>query len=292
MKRTIFCMVCLTVLCVMIGWSEEIYCRYQTKDGNVHYGRVEGSKILQLSAAPWCDGIETGHSISREEVKFLHPSEPQKLLGMGGTYREAWPKGTTPFNTVRWFLKPPSSAASPNEDVVLPAALDTLMVETELVIVIGKKVKNADLQTAKEAIFGYTLGNDIVGDATSYHRVNGEPLDQPESLLLPALKQGDGFSPYGPFIYRGVDWNNRERTLTVKNSETGKNLRYSHNTSNLIYTPEKIVSDLSRVFTLFPGDVIFTGTTEALPAQAGDVMKVSIEGFESITNRVSAPRIE
>ncbi len=291
MKRTFFTLLCLVVLSAAAGWSEEIYCRYQAEDG-AHYGRVMGNSILQLCAAPWDGGIPTGHIISKSKVKFLHPSEPQKLLGMAGTYREAWTDGKKPFNTVRWFLKPPSAAASPNDDVEIPAALDLLMGETELVIVIGKKVKNADVPEAKDAIFGYTLGNDIVGCATSYHRVNGEPLNQPESLLMPGLKQGDRFSPYGPFIYRGVDWNNRERTLVVSNSDTGKKLTYRHNTSNLIYTPAKIVSDLSRVFTLFPGDVIFTGTTKALPAEAGDIMKVSVEGFESITNRVSAPRIE
>jgi 2-keto-4-pentenoate hydratase/2-oxohepta-3-ene-1,7-dioic acid hydratase in catechol pathway len=218
----------------------------------------------------------------------LHPSEPQKVIGIGGSYKDSWKEGQTPYNTIRWFSKTPTSAASPGETVELPASLDTLMAETELVAVIGKRVKNASPAEAKEAIFGYTIGNDLVGDATSYHRINGESDDQPEPLFPSALKMGDRFSPYGPFIYTGIDWRNRKRTLRITNEKTGKEIVYEHNTSNMMVPPEKIVSDLSRVFSLNPGDVIFTGTTAAFPAQAGDVMEVSVEGLGTITNQVVA----
>lgn len=287
MKRIGLLFFILVLVPVMGLWSEEVYCRYQA-GSDVFYGRVDGGTIHQLSAAPWASGKETGQSIAVKQVKLLHPSEPQKILGMSGTYKEAWKGGKKPFNTIRWFLKPPTSAASPNEEVVLPAAVDLLQAESELVIVIGKPVKNASEKEAKEAIFGYSVGNDLVGDVTSYHRIQGESDDQVETLLPPGLKMGDGFAPYGPFIHRGIDWNNRVRTLTVTNSKTNKNLVYKHSTSNLIFTPEKMVSDLSRVFSLNPGDVIFTGTTDVLPAQAGDVMEVGIEGLGSIVNPVKA----
>ncbi len=287
-KLFLLFIVCSIALSGMYASGEEVYCRYALMNID-HYGRVYGDQIHELSDAPWNGGWETGHRVPVDKVKLLHPSEPQKVLGIVGAYKEAWEE-QEPFKTVRWFLKPPSAAASPGEPVELPASLDELMVETELVIVIGKVVKNADIEEAKEAIFGYTVGNDIVGSVDSYHKVQGEPADQEETVLGPALKQGDDFSPYGPFIYTGIDWRDRERVLIVTNKETGKKEVYRHNTSSMVYSPEKIVRDLSRVFTLDPGDVIFTGTTAALPARAGDIMKVSIEGLGSITNSVVATK--
>lgn len=287
MKRIGLFMGFFLLVTLATTWGEEVYCRYQA--GNeISYGRVYGDSIHPLTAAPWAEGKETGKTIPAAQVKFLHPSEPQKIIGMSGTYKEAWANGKKPYNTIRWFLKPPTSAASPGEDIVLPAAVDLLQAETELVIVIGKPVKNASEETAKAAIFGFCAGNDLVGDPTAYHRIQGESDSQVETLLPPGLKMGDGFAPYGPFIHRGVDWKNRVRTLTVVNSKTGKKQTYEHNTSNMIYTPEKIVSDLSRVFSLNPGDVIYTGTTGVIPAEAGDVMEVSIEGLGTLTNPVKA----
>ncbi len=279
----------LVCICLPVwgAWSDqEVYCRYQAGD-TIFYGRVyNGDVIHQLSAAPWDGGKETGHIIDVKSAKLLHPSEPKIIFGISGSYKEAWPEGKKPFNTIRWFLKPPTSAAASEDDIILPASLDTLLVETELVAVIGKTIRNGSLEEAKEAIFGYTAGNDIVGDVTSYHRIQKEPLDQVETLLAPGLKIGDRFAPYGPFIYRGVDWKNRNRTLRITNEKTGKNLFYEHNTSNMLFPPEKIVSDLSRVVTLNPGDIIFTGTTKALPAEDGDLMEVTVEGLGKTVNRV------
>ncbi|MFB3788833.1 MAG: fumarylacetoacetate hydrolase family protein [bacterium] len=287
MKRFRLAVLILVLLPITFSWSEEVYCRYEAA-GAVHYGRVEGGVVHQLDKAPWEGGQAVGQTASMKDVRLLHPSIPQKIFGISGSYKEAWAGGKKPFNTIRWFLKPPSAAASPDEDVILPASLDELEVETELVLVIGKRVKDAGLEEAKEAIFGYTVGNDIVGCVTSYHQVNGEPLDQAETLLGPGLKIGDGFAPFGPFIHRGVDWRNRERTLKVSNPAQNKELTYQHNTSNMLFPPEKIVSDLSRVCVLEPGDIIFTGTTKSLPARAGDVMEVSVEGLGTLVNKVKA----
>ena len=287
MKRGWICLIWIFALVSLAG-SEEIYCRYALGD-HTYYGKVDRGIILQLDAAPWAGGQVTGHQVRVEQVKLLHPSEPTVIVGISGSYREAW-EGKKPFKTIRWFLKPPSSAASPGDDVELPRALDELLVESELVVIIGKTVKNAGLEEAREAIFGYTAGNDIVGSATSYYKMIGDVIPASDPLLPAGLKIGDGFAPYGPYIYRGVDWNNRKRELVVTNPETGKQTIYQHNTSNFMFPPDKIVSDLSNVLTLHPGDVIFTGTTKALPAHVGDIMEVIIEGFTPLKNVVAPPR--
>ncbi len=286
-----FLMLLLSILgfvVASVATEEQIYCRFLYK-GNVHYGQVKGNKIAVLDNAPWNGGQETGKVVSIKNVRLLHPSEPRVILGLGGSYREAWKDKGTPYKTVRWFTKPPSAAASLGDDIVLPASLNEIQVEVELVIVIGKTVKDANEAEAQQAIFGYTVGDDVVGSVESYHRVQGERQDQKETLLPPGLKIGDHFAPFGPFIHRGIDWHNLERTLRITNPKTGKNVFYKHNTSHLVYSPAKIVSDLSRVLTLSPGDVIFSGTTQSFPAVDGDVVHVSIEGIGECVNKVVAP---
>jgi len=286
-----FYTLCLIILLMMAlnanAQPDGVYCRYSFNN-QIHYGKVDGQVIHTLDKAPWNGGQKTGETVPLNKVRLLHPSEPRVILGLAGSYQEAW-KGKQPYKTVRWFTKPPGAAASPGDDVVLPASLDEVEVEVELVIVIGKKVKDATEAEAKEAIFGYTVGNDIVGSVDSYHRLQGEPLDQKETLLAPGLKIGDRFEPFGPFIYRGVDWRNRKRTLRITNPKTHKNTLYEHTTSHLVYSPEKIVSDLSKVLTLWPGDIISTGTTESFPAVDGDVVEVSIEGLGSLRNKIVKP---
>jgi len=291
------------VIFLFIGWSclvvssshaqfgfmteQEVYCRFE-HNSEVHYGIVVDGKYVQaIDGYPWDYEGVFGPPLAISEVSFLHPTEPQKILGIAGSYKEAW-EDSEPFKTVRWFSKPPTAAISPGDDVYLPASLDTILVETEFVIVIGRTIKDGTTEEAKEAIFGYTIGNDIVGDVESYHRVNEEPLDQEETLLGSNLKMGDGFAPFGPFIYTGVDWKDRDRKLVVTNPDTEKREVYEHNTSSMIWPPEKIVRDLSRVFVLHPGDIIFSGTTKALPAQAGDIMYVTVEGWGTIVNQVKA----
>ncbi|MBD3385451.1 DUF2437 domain-containing protein [candidate division KSB1 bacterium] len=282
MQKHIFTI--LFILITALSVKSQTFCRYQN-GRTISYAKVEGDTLYPLTAAPWEGGEMTGNRVLQDSVRLLHPSTPRVILGLSGAYEESW-SGRTPFKTVRWFLKPPGSAASPGDPVVLPASLDEVLVETELVIVIGKRIKNGDPQTAAKAIFGYTAGNDIVGSVPSYHRLQGESEDQEETLLGPGLKIGDGFAVFGPYIHRGIDWRHRTRRLDVIDGQSGEKSTYTHSTSGLLYSPAKIVSDLSRVLTLSPGDIIFTGTTKALPAQAGDVVTISVDGLGTCTNRI------
>ena len=283
-KVLLFSLVILSAAVIPAFSKSAVFCRYES-DGRICYGEVRKDRIHQLDGAPWDGGQKTGTTVSMDAVRLMYPSEPKLILGIGKAYRSAW-QGEEPFKTVRWFLKPPSAAASSGDDVVLPASLDEVKVETEMVIIIAKRIKDADESEAENAIFGYTVGNDIVGFTDSYHRLQGEPLDQPEKLLGPGLKISDGFAPFGPFIHTGVDWRDREWTLRITNRATGKNVIHEDNTSNLAYTSAKMVSDLSRVLTLSPGDVIFTGTSRAIVAQIGDEVEVWIDGLGTLTNRM------
>jgi len=263
--------------------QEEKYCRYD--DGTIHYGRVSGEVIHELDKAPWDGGIVTGKEINITDVKILTPSEPRTIIGLGKSYSESWVGKVIPKG-VRWFIKPPTSAAADREDVVLPPSLHKVKVEPELVIVIGKKIKNADEKGAEEAIFGYTIGNDIVGLVDSYHKLQGDQSDMPESILATGLKACDGFQPFGPFIYRNIDWKNRNVMLDVAYDNSEETIHHEQNTKTFLYTPAKIVSDMSKVLTLSPGDIISTGTIKSFPVLPGAIVKITIDGMGQLVNKI------
>lgn len=285
MKR--LCM--LLLILITLGTGEMMnaqtkYCRYEYNN-SVNYGIVKYKTIYSLNKAPWIGGVQTGEKVEIGKVKLLCPSEPPVILGLGKSYKQSW-EGKIPPKTVRWFIKPTSSAGNPNENIVLPQSLNAVKVEVELIIVIGKKIKNATPEEAKNAIFGYSVGNDIVGDKYSYLKINGETPESAGGLLGSGLKIGDGFEPFGPFIVTNINWKNRTKKLTVFKTDGSVKTDYAENTSDLIYQPEKIVSDLSRVLTLQPGDIISSGTGKSFLCKAGESFALSIEGIGNFTGRI------
>ena len=269
----------------VIAQMPEMYGRFLFQ-GKEYYGRVGKGVVSFLNKAPWAGGILTGRKIAAEKVKWLFPSQPGVIVGLAKSYMDSW-KGKTPPKTVRWFIKPPTAAAASGEMVVLPPTLDEVKVEGELVIIIGKKLKNISPAEAEDGIFGYTTGLDIVGTVESYHRLTGEPPGLPEKILATGLKICDRFEPYGPWIHCTKKWQDRCCTLTITTPQ-GKKTVFTFNTSQLLYSPAKIVSDLSRVLTLSPGDVISTGTVRAFLAHPGDEIDFAIEGLGQIHNKIGS----
>lgn len=257
------------------------FCRFET-NGITAYGEVINDQVHVLTDAPWAEGTRTGESLALDEVHLLAPSEPSLIAGLSKSYRSAWPDGDEP-PAVRWFIKPPGAAAAPDATLVLPDFLDEVKVEVELVIVIGKTVKNVSPKEAVSSIFGYTIGNDMVGQVGSFQRLTGDSPDRAENVLATGLKAGDGFAPFGPFIHTEVDWRDRGKILEITSDNPDRVISDPTNTSDLIYAPEKIVSDLSRVMTLRPGDIIFSGTNKSYPVRAGDRVRIAIDGIGTIT---------
>lgn len=261
-----------------------VYCRFES-NGRIEYGEVSGNEVIILDKEPWFDGIPGGEVARLSEIRLLAPSVPKVIVGLGGSYREVW-SNQNPPKSVRWFIKPPGSAAGWNDDIILPASLDEIKVEVELVIVLGREVKDVDEKEAHDSIFGFTVGNDVVGTVDSYYRMTGENGDFSENLLAPGLKACDRFAPFGPFIYTGIDWRGRKRSLKILNADGAERVFYENSTSGLLYSPEKIVSDLSKVLTLSPGDIIMTGTTKSFPVYHGESVEISIEGMGTIINKI------
>jgi 2-keto-4-pentenoate hydratase/2-oxohepta-3-ene-1,7-dioic acid hydratase in catechol pathway len=266
--------------------SEELYCRVTGADGVPTYGRVGKGVVHLLDAAPWLGGRPTGRTLPLDGARFLPPSEPRNVLALANSYVG---KEKTPPRYIRWFAKSAGSVATDGDVVEIPPVVDQLKTEAELVLVVGRRLRNATEAEARDAVFGYAAGNELFGFSESFQKVNGEDPARTEVMLAAGLKLGDRFSPFGPFIRRGGAWPLLKRRLLITNAATGKRVEALGDTSGILYSPEKILSELSRVLTLEPGDVIFTGTDKAQLVDAGDEVTIEFEGLGRLANRVVRP---
>jgi len=243
-------------------------------------------------------------SISLDAVRLLAPiPRPGKILALAGNYAkhiiEAGLKlglsDSPRFTTVpRPFLMPPTAIAGPGDEIPWPVFSETIDYEIELAIVIGKRAKFIDAEQAPDYIVGYTIANDISARTVTFKKDRAErPWDEFYDWLNG--KWGDGFCPMGPYILTAdeiEDVQNLDLRLTVNGKE-----RQNSNTSQMIHTVADIVSFLSHLMTLEPGDVIATGTPSGVGLATGDYLKAgdrieaTIEGLGTLTNTLG-PRPE
>lgn len=279
----------LTVLSVGIAFSAtaaEKYCRFADHAGATHYARVDGDTLLPLDAAPWSGGKETGVRIALADAKLLPPSEPRNILCLANSYAG---KDPNPPAFIRWFAKSNGAAATDGDPVAIPPIVDQLKTEAEVVLIVGRRLRNATEDEARAAIFGYAVGNELFGFPESFQRLHGDAPGRTEVMLAAGLKLGDHFAPFGPFIERGSEWKDRRRVLSITNSSTGKSIEHASDTKGLLYPPAKILTELSRVLTLEPGDIVFTGSDRSFIVDAGDTITIEIEGLGKLTNRIVKP---
>ncbi len=247
------------------------YVRYEVKGAN-YYGVLSGEEITQLSGGlfPLSDVTET--KLSLAEVRLIPPSDAGKVFAVGmnfASHMASASKAPPPM-----FLKLPSSLAGHGQVIVVPSDASNVHFEGELVLVIGRRAKNVSLEEAGEYIFGITAGNDLT-----------ERSWQGSDLQWMRSKASDGFGPVGPTLVTGLDWNN----LLLTTRLNGKIVQ-QENTRHMIHKPEKVVSYLSKYFTLEPGDIIFMGTPGRTSALAhGDEVSVEIEGVGVLRNRIEWP---
>ena len=238
----------------------------------------EGSEIVGVVADGMLHpraslGSETasGDAISLDDLTLLAPVVPGKFIGLWNNFKAAAEKGgmAHPEHPL-YFFKADTSLSGPDAEVVLPAAAGRVVFEGELGIVIGKTCKNVTTENAKDAIFGYTCINDF----TSLDVLNADP----SFPQWTRAKSFDGFGVVGPVIETDVDWTDLEIKVLVNDRE-----RQSYPASDMILSPEQIVSCLSQDMTLSPGDLIACGTSVgARPVKPGMVVEVVIDGIGAV----------
>jgi len=209
---------------------------------------LEGGQEALLKAHKQVESCQ--NRLSLDHVKILAPiSDPEKVICIGLNYRDHAAESKMPIpEEPLVFSKFPSSIIGPGQNIVLPKGITTEPdYEVELVIVIGKTAKKITEEHAHEYIVGYTVGHDVSERAWQL-RKGGQWL---------LGKSFDTFAPIGPEIVTGDELDpNHLDIRCILNGEVVQN----SNTNNFIFKVEKVVSYLSQVITLRPGDIIFTGT--------------------------------
>ena len=240
-----------------------------------------------------------GPIIPLDKVKLLAPiPSPDKILALAGNYAEhiveaglklglsESPRNTT---TPRPFIMPNTVITGPDTEISWPAYSSQLDYELELCIVIGKTAKYVDSAQALDYVAGYCIANDISARSVTFKTKRAErPWDNFYDWLNG--KWADGFLPIGPYILTADeidDVQNLDMKLTI-NGQT----RQQANTSQMIYPVADIVSFLSNIMTLQPGDIIATGTPAGVGMadgkflKAGDKMECTIEKLGTLTNTI------
>jgi 2-keto-4-pentenoate hydratase/2-oxohepta-3-ene-1,7-dioic acid hydratase in catechol pathway len=246
----------------------------------IHFGLVEGDQIFGLAEDPFIAfsrGGElalAGASYPLGHCRLLPPCLPSKIVCLGVNYRPhaAEMKSSLPVLPLI-FLKPPSAVIGLDDQVVLPPNFKQVDYEGELAVVIGRKAKDVSENQAREYVLGYTCFNDVT-----------ERQFQKDDGQWTRAKSFDTFAPLGPWIATAVNADD----LQLETFLNGR-VRQSARTRDLVFGIAKLISFISGVMTLLPGDVIATGTPAGVgPVRAGDLVEVKIEDIGTLRNSVAA----
>ncbi len=252
-----------------------------SRNGQTEYGIIEDDLIYPCKGDPFIGLVRTPHALAAGSVRLLAPVSPPNIICLGLNYKKhADEVGIAYPPEPLLFLKPTTSVCGPDDPIVLPDAFqDGIDFEAELVIVIGKRVKNITEDEVPDAILGYTVGNDVSNRTAQWK--DGQ---------WARGKSHDTFCPLGPAIETDLDADNVDIACRVD----GKVMQ-SSNTSNMVFPCRRIVAYLSQCMTLLPGTVIMTGTPEGVGykrtppifLKAGQTVECSVQGIGTLTNPVA-----
>jgi len=232
-----------------------------------------------------------------DSVKLLAPiPRSGKVIALAGNYSEHIKEAglelglsDSPRQTTvpRPFLMPPTVVIGPDEEIPWPAYSEKIDYEIELAVIIGKKAKRVPPDNALDAVAGYTICNDVSARSVTFAKGRAErPWDEFYDWLNG--KWSDGFLPMGPYLLTADEIENVQN-LQMQLTVNGRG-RQNANTSQMIYPVADIVSFLSHIMTLEPGDVITTGTPAGVAMatgkflQPGDTIECAIEKLGTLTN--------
>jgi 2-keto-4-pentenoate hydratase/2-oxohepta-3-ene-1,7-dioic acid hydratase in catechol pathway len=248
-----------------------IIARFEHKK-EIRYGLVERNQVSVLHGDLFGDYSVGADRLPLEELKLLAPCQPSKIVCVGVNYRaHAMEMSKSLPSSPLLFLKPPSAILDPGGRIRYPAMVQRVDYEAELAVVIGKKASGIRPQEADQVIFGYTCFNDVT--ARELQKLDGQ---------WTRAKGFDTFAPVGPWIVTDLD----PKNLSVESYLNGER-RQSGNTADLIFPVREVVSFISQVMTLYPGDLISTGTPSGIgPMKPGDRIEIVIEGIGRLKNTV------
>jgi 2-keto-4-pentenoate hydratase/2-oxohepta-3-ene-1,7-dioic acid hydratase in catechol pathway len=250
------------------------FARFEHK-GTVSFGMVKEEKIILLHGSLFDTYEETGMQYALSDVKLLPPVVPTKIVCIGMNYREHIEEiGAEVPEKPHIFLKPPSSLIGHEDAIIFPRGAERVDYEGELALVIKDEMKDVPEDEALNHILGCSCFNDVTERAIV--------MKNTRDLIL--AKGFDTFSACGPYLVTNLDPNN----LEVKTYLNGKLMQHD-NTSNCVFTVQHILSHICQCMTLYPGDIVITGTPKGIaPMKPGDVVEVEVEGVGRLRNMVKA----
>jgi 2-keto-4-pentenoate hydratase/2-oxohepta-3-ene-1,7-dioic acid hydratase in catechol pathway len=241
---------------------------------HLKYGILHNNNIQLLHGSPFRKIQLLDKNYKLSEVRLLAPCQPSKIVAIGINYHSHAIefKHDLPENPLM-FLKPSTAIIGPEDDIIYPAISKQVDYEGELGIVIKKRAWQIKLETATDYVLGYTCFNDIT--ARDLQRKDGQ---------WTRAKGFNTFAAVGPWIETEID----PSKLMLETFHNGE-LKQNANTADLIFPVTRLVSFVSRVMTLLPGDIIASGTPSGVgPMQPGDNIEVRIQGIGALRNYVVA----
>jgi 2-keto-4-pentenoate hydratase/2-oxohepta-3-ene-1,7-dioic acid hydratase in catechol pathway len=250
------------------------------------FGVVEGEPsagpealtVAEIEGHPFGEIRFTTARWALADVRLLSPILPSKVVCVGRNYVEhAAEHGADVPVEPLLFLKPSTSVIGPRDAIRLPPQSKRVEHEAELGVIIGPPgARRADRAAASKAIFGYTCGNDVT--ARDLQRADGQ---------WTRAKGFDSFCPLGPWMVTALDVSDLEVRCEVGSNREEMEVRQLGRTKDMVFDIPTLVSYISHVMTLLPGDVVLTGTPAGVsPLADGDTVMVGIEGIGELSNPV------
>ena len=254
--------------------------RAEQERGKVCWAVVDGETVRHLQRSPFDGEVLPQEPLGElREMKLLPPTRPTKIVCVGRNYRaHAAEHGAEVPTEPLLFLKPPSSVIGHRENIRLPALSDHVEHEAELALVIGRRCRRVAADDAWENVFGVTCANDVTA----------RDLQRSDSQWTRG-KGFDTFCPIGPWIETGLT---REDVggLGICCRVNGEK-RQESNTASMVFSPSQLISYITQVMTLDPGDLILTGTPSGVsPLKTGDEVEVEIDRIGTLRNPVADDR--
>ncbi len=256
--------------------------RFKAND-KVHFALMEegGGGVFEISPEDYLGAAGGGpgrapkkgpfHAL--EDIRLLPPASPTKIVAIGLNYRAHAAEFDQKIpEEPLIFLKPSTSVIGPGEDIIYPAHMSHRVdFEGELAVVIGRLARDVSVEEAGDYVLGYTAFNDVT--ARDLQGRDGQ---------WTRAKGFDTFAPMGPWIETELD----PGSLTIETYLNGER-RQGAGTEDMIFNVSELLSFISRVMTLLPGDVIATGTPPGVgKMKPGDTVEVRVSGIDPLVNRV------
>jgi len=253
------------------------WVRFVAADGSPALGRLEAERIAEYRGELFAEPVATGRSFASHEIRLLSPCTPNKIVALWNNFHALAEKleKAVPTHPL-FFLKPGTSVIGTGEPIRRPARYaGKIVFEGELGVVIGRVCANVAEADADRYIFGYTCVNDVTAAEIIFA--------DPNFAQWCRSKGFDTFCCLGPAIATALDWASARVVTTLDGVE-----RQNYPLSDMIFSPQALVSRVSGDMTLHPGDVIACGTSLGVGSMKdGANVRIRIDGIGELGNTLA-----